>query len=215
MLIKILTTLLADTICALVVVAGYRRLSTPYKVIGWYQILSAVVQIAGLILVTLKLPNIFVYSVYGLVSYAMMLLFCHFLLPKKNVFLWLILPVAIEWIIETFINGVSSFPTYFFFVHSMVVIVAFFIILYQSALVAKGRLLANPDFFMALGILIFYGCTAHYLILTNISMQSLSKSEIAVLVALKRVYSNLKAILLCTGFMIAIKKPAGKLAAGK
>lgn len=207
MLTSILTTLLADFVCAIIVVFGFKRLSRPYRVLGWYQILSALAEIAGFILIKIKIPNLFLFSVYGLVAFILLQLFCFLNLAKNRLSLITILPISLVWIAESAYRGISVFPSYFFLLQSVVLIIAYFSVLYQSSLTTKERLTKNPDFFSGLAVVIFYGCMTHYLIFSlNSATLGLNTRDLETLGLFTIIYSNLKAVLLGAGFILEIQK---------
>lgn len=207
MLISILYTLLADVICAAFTIAHFRKFRPAYQLLAGYQILSALVEIAGMVLVKNKLPNLALFSVYGLVSFLLLSYFCYVAADRKKLYLWATVPAIMLWIAEVSDQGIQFFPSYYFLLQSAVLVVSFFAVLYRSALATNIRLRTNPDFFAGLAILVFYGCMTHYLIFElNGHRFGLTQNDMAFLSKVTPIYSNLKAILLFTAFILERKK---------
>lgn len=207
MLDSILFDLAADFICAGLVILRFRYISGVYRIVGWYQVLSALVNIAGLMLVKMKLPNVFLFSVYALISFGLLQYFCYRKFQKKRLIFVSMIPVVLFWTLESAYGGIYYFPAYFLLFQSVILIISFFALLYQSALTTNTKLRHNPDFFIGLAVVLFYGCMTHQLIFNiNSPTLSLKKSEIELLGVLTRFYSNTKSVLLCIGFILEIKR---------
>jgi hypothetical protein len=206
-LISILYTLLADVICAVFAIAHYRKFSRAYQLLAGYQILSALVEIAGMVLVKNKLPNLALFSVYGLVSFVLLAYFCYVSSNRKMMYLWATIPAIILWIMEVLDQGIQYFPSYYFLLQSVILVCSFFAVLYRSALTTKIRLRTNPDFFTGLAILVFYGCMTHYLIFElNGHRFGLTTKDMAFLSKVTPIYSNLKAVMILIAFILERKK---------
>lgn len=207
MLASIAFDLAADIACALLVLLRFRYLSLNYRVLGLYEILTAAVNTAGLILVKLKLSNVLLFSVYAIASFCLLQYFCYRKLERKRLIVAALILVVLFWISESVQGGIYYFPLYFLLLQSIILIAVFFLLLYQSALKTDESLKRNPDFFTGLAVIIFYGCMTHQLIFNiNSPSLSLTKDEIELLGIPTRIYSNAKALLLFTAFLLEIKR---------
>lgn len=141
-----------------------RRLSKPYLMVVLQVCIAFVVECIGYNLRINLHPNVWLYNCYLLMDCTIMLYAGFLLMGKRNAghilcgygfFLSC-------WVFEILKRPLNTFFTYTFIINAILLTAVYLIVLYKTAMAHKGPIGTLPEFWLSLGIMIYYACNLPY-----------------------------------------------------
>ncbi|GAA4457390.1 hypothetical protein [Rurimicrobium arvi] len=206
MFTKILTTLGVDAVGLFIALFLFPKLSKQYRLLAVYAIITGVAEISGSVMNEFHILNTFLFSVYGICAYIVLSFFCFTYDQNKKAYLAGI-PIAIAaWVFNLYQVGPDKFLSLFFGVHALLLVMQFFVILYRTAISTDGNFLKQPVLYVSLGIIFFYGCSAHYWSVLHYFVKESRPADERLADILVLGFSNLKGIFMIICLLLAKKE---------
>lgn len=180
-----LLLILAGKIIAIVIgLCFFKFLSKPYRLILVQVIFALLCEWGAQFIVKhYHRNNIWVFNIYLLVEVWLIGLAGRLLLRNKLIQKF-VLPVLILatliWCSNIYFSGMADFANWCFVASSLILIVLYFIVLFDNALFSSQKIITQPVFWLSFSIIIFFGCDLPYFGIRNYLVNKHSDIELKV-----------------------------------
>ena len=195
----------AEIIAFILSIIFFKKLSFFLKIVAFQVSIATSMDVLGFYLKEFYVSNVPVYNIYLLFDCAILLYAVYYhLKPKINSML--VLSVfgiyVLTWCFFMLKNGIHLFSIETYIFDSLILLVFYMTLFYYTMINYKGSLLQLPEFWVCLGIILFYGCNIPYFSMVPYLRKNCTKEENRMIFNLIRVLVSLRYLLIATSFLL-------------
>lgn len=193
--------------CSLIIgVYCLNRLNDFFKVIVLQIIIAFGVEFIGRILFSLNIRNVWLFNLYEIVEAGLLLFAAKKIVNFDNRFLYLLLIPIFFWFYSVFKNGFNYFTSVAYVSFSIAILIVYLNLLFKSVLTYRGDLVKLPTLWLAIGVILFFGCNIPYLSMLNYLCNNFNQEVNNTLHLILKTFCNLRYILMAISLIMASRQ---------
>lgn len=193
--------------CSLIIgVYCLNRLNDFFKVIVLQIIIAFGVEFIGRILFSLNIRNVWLFNLYEIVEAGLLLFAAKKIVNFDNRFLYLLLIPIFFWFYSVFKNGFNYFTSVAYVSFSIAILIVYLNLLFKSVLTYRGDLVKLPTLWLAIGVILFFGCNIPYLSMLNYLCNNFNQEVNNTLHLILKTFCNLRYILMAISLIMTSRQ---------
>lgn len=201
-----LIQLIVEAFAFLVGLICFNYLPTAYKLIAIQLIAAFIFEFSGYILRKYGIGNVWLFNIYIFLEAILLIKASrNFYLFNNKLFLFLAIPIFF-WFYSVFKNGFNYFTSIAYVSFSIAILIVYLNLLFKSVLTYRGDLVKLPTLWLAIGVILFFGCNIPYLSMLNYLCNNFNQEVNNTLHLILKTFCNLRYILMAISLIMASRQ---------
>lgn len=198
--------LFIEFVSFLIGIFSYNQLNTPYKLIVIQIFIAFIIELIGHILFLLNIQNVWLFNLYEIFEALILIFAAKKIFNHSNKYFYFLAIPIFFWFYSVFNNGFNYFTSVAYVSFSIAILIVYLNLLFKSVLTYRGDLIKLPSLWLAIGIILFFGCNIPYFSMINYLYKNLNAEANKALQLILKILCDLRYILTAMSLIMASRQ---------